>query len=172
MLPCVRSPSSWLPLLAALSALACSKGAGGIAKQPDGSYQLSCKGPLANCLKRAEQVCGDKGYTVLEGHNLREILGGETGQSQVRIETSDANVVCGSAPARAPIRLEREPAPLPPSEPAPSAAPPPPAPRACVPGATQACIGPAGCSGGQVCAADGARYEACDCGSPGASPKP
>jgi hypothetical protein len=34
-----------------------------------------------------------------------------------------------------------------------------------VPGATQACVGPGGCSGGQVCAADGGRFEACDCGA-------
>lgn len=156
--------------LFALSALGCSKGAGGVAKQPDGSYELSCKGPLSNCLKRAEQVCGDKGYTVLDGHHVREILGGETGQSQVRLDHSDANVVCGTAPARAPVRLQREPEPLPSTEATtPSAAPPP---RACVPGATQACVGPAGCSGGQVCAVDGSRFEACDCGSLNPAPKP
>jgi hypothetical protein len=55
------------------------------------------------------------------------------------------------------------------------AAPPPSAPAkpatpACVPGATQACVGPGGCSGGQACAADGLRFDACNCGSPTTSP--
>jgi len=37
--------------------------------------------------------------------------------------------------------------------------------RACVPGATQACVGPGGCQGGQVCADDGSKFLACDCGA-------
>ena len=32
-------------------------------------------------------------------------------------------------------------------------------------GSTMACVGPGGCSGGQVCLADGS-YGACDCGAP------
>jgi hypothetical protein len=156
-------------LLLALGAAACSRGGSGApAKQPDGSYQLSCKGPLSNCLRHAEHVCGDEGYAVTSAHDVRELLGHAAGQSQVPIERSDANIVCGSGPERAAIRLQREEAPTP--APAPATAPAPaataaPAP-ACVPGSTQACVGPAGCSGGQVCAADGARYEACDCGKP------
>src|SRR5262245_51437266 len=38
---------------------------------------------------------------------------------------------------------------------------------ACTPGQSIACVGPAGCAGGQVCKADGSGYEACDCGSGG-----
>lgn len=34
---------------------------------------------------------------------------------------------------------------------------------ACVPGQSVACIGPAGCEGGQVCRDDGAGFEACEC---------
>lgn len=36
---------------------------------------------------------------------------------------------------------------------------------ACTPGATQACVGPAGCKGGQFCTDDGARFSPCDCGT-------
>lgn len=48
----------------------------------------------------------------------------------------------------------------------PAAAPPaPPPPRtACVPGATQACVGPGGCKGGQACKDDGSGFKPCDCG--------
>jgi hypothetical protein len=35
----------------------------------------------------------------------------------------------------------------------------------CVAGMSIACVGPAGCQGGQICKADGTGYEACICGS-------
>jgi hypothetical protein len=38
-------------------------------------------------------------------------------------------------------------------------------PRACTPGVTQECVGPAGCKGGQFCVDDGSKYSKCDCGS-------
>ncbi len=37
--------------------------------------------------------------------------------------------------------------------------------RACVPGSSQACVGPGGCKGGQACADDGTKFLPCDCGS-------
>ncbi len=42
--------------------------------------------------------------------------------------------------------------------------------RACVPGATQACVGPGDCKGGQACKDDGSGWERCDCG-PAAQPE-
>lgn len=36
--------------------------------------------------------------------------------------------------------------------------------RACVPGASVACVGPGGCDGGQMCLPDGAGFSDCDCG--------
>ena len=38
--------------------------------------------------------------------------------------------------------------------------------RVCSPGASVACTGAGGCTGGQVCIADGSGYGACDCGGP------
>lgn len=47
-----------------------------------------------------------------------------------------------------------------------------PAPR-CVPGATQACVGAGGCSGGQACLKDGSGFGPCDCGpAPAAAAAP
>lgn len=139
-------------------------------RQADGGYSLSCKGPLSDCLRHAERLCRDKGYTVTEGRNIRDLAGHESGQSQVLIETSNATIYCGASHAtRAPIELKRE-TPLEPAAPiatAPTPAPAPPAPApapACVPGSSQACVGPAGCSGGQACKADGTGYEPCNCG--------
>jgi hypothetical protein len=163
-------------VLTALLAFGCSKGGGNGAKQPDGSYVFRCKGPLTDCLKQAERACGDDGYVVASARDVRELVGHESGQSQVAIQKSDATVFCGQqgAPARAFVELKRE-QPLTSDAPAPVPAPSPvPAPvkPVCTPGATQACVGPAGCSGGQVCSADGARFEACDCGKPEAPSPP
>jgi hypothetical protein len=51
--------------------------------------------------------------------------------------------------------------------------------RACVPGATQACLGPGACKGAQACREDGSGFAACDCGTaahtgpePGSAPAP
>ncbi len=41
--------------------------------------------------------------------------------------------------------------------------------QSCVPGATQACVGAGGCSGGQICNQAGNGFEACDCGLGGGS---
>ena len=150
----------WLSVFLLLAA--CSRATGSPARQADGGYSLSCKGPLSDCLHHAERVCRDAGYTVAEARDVREVLGGESGQSRVLIEKSDATIYCGTHAPRPPIELKREPEPAA----APPATPPPASKlAACVPGATQACIGPAGCSGGQACSADGTRFEPCNCGN-------
>ena len=160
------SRSLWLfPLFVTA---ACSHGTGAPSRLSDGGYSLACRGPLSDCLRHAERLCRDAGYTVTEARDVRELVGHEAGQSQVLIEKSDATVYCGQHAPRPPIELKREPeavvAAPPPSAPAKPATP------ACVPGATQACIGPGGCSGGQACAADGSRFDACNCGSPTTTP--
>ena len=156
-----------LSLLVLLLPLACSPATGRPVRHSDGGYSLSCKGPLSDCLHHAERLCKDEGYTVVEARDVRERLGHQSGQSTVLIQKSDASIYCGKHAPRVPIELKREPAPAPaaaPPAPAPAPAPPKPAP-VCVPGATQACTGPAGCSGGQACNADGTGYDACNCGS-------
>jgi hypothetical protein len=159
----MRLRAVWFLLL--LPSTACSHGSGKPVRQADGGYSLSCSGALSDCLHHAERLCGDEGYTVAEARDVRRMLGHEAGQSQLLIAKSNATVYCGTHAPRPPIELKREPPPAP--EPAPA-----PAPKAaaCVPGATQACIGPAGCTGGQACAADGTRYEPCNCGQAATPP--
>ncbi len=171
-------PRLLLTFLGACLSFACSRGTGAPARQGDGGYQISCKAPLTDCLLQAERTCKDDGYTVTVARDLREMLGSATGQSQVPVQKSDATFYCGklaTATERPMIELKRE-RPLegakPKEEPTatPSAPPPPPKP-ACVPGATQSCVGPGGCSGGQACADDGTHFYPCDCGNP-APPRP
>lgn len=157
---------TWLVLFALTAA--CSSGTGRPIRLGDGSYSLSCKGPLTNCLKHAERLCKDEGYTVSEGRDVQDRAGSASGQSQVVIQKSDATIHCGKQAARPPIELKRaEPLPAPAPAPPPPAAAPAPAPKPaalCVPGSTQACVGPAGCTGGQACNPDGSGYEPCNCG--------
>lgn len=157
----------WLALLALTAA--CSSATGRPVRLGDGSYSLSCKGPLTNCLKHAERLCKDEGYSVSEARDVQDRAGSASGQSQVVIQKSDATIHCGTQAARPPIELKRsEPLAAPAPAPPPTAAAPAPAPRPaalCVPGSTQACVGPAGCTGGQACKADGSGYEPCNCGS-------
>ena len=41
--------------------------------------------------------------------------------------------------------------------------------RACIPGATQACLGPGACQGAQACREDASGFLPCDCGTSGPS---
>ncbi|GMV16932.1 MAG: hypothetical protein AMXMBFR56_51560 [Polyangiaceae bacterium] len=52
----------------------------------------------------------------------------------------------------------------PPARNPPSEAPHRPSAQACVPGATQECVGPGGCRGGQSCVPAGSGFSPCDCG--------
>lgn len=150
-------------VLGSFASLSCARASGHSARHSDGSYDLTCKGYLVDCLKQAERLCREQGYTVESGHELRQKLGHQAGQSQVAVVRSEATIVCGNvANERPPIKLERPQ----PATPPPVAAPAP----ACVPGATQACVGPGGCSGGQACASDGARFEPCVCAAPNTMP--
>jgi hypothetical protein len=149
-------------------------------RQDDGGYSLVCNGALSRCLERAEKICHDKGgYTVTAASDNQELLGHESGESQVEIRKSEATVYCGKvapAPAneRSFIELKRDPSStglVKPSTSIDSTTTTTSTTRACVPGATQSCVGPGGCAGGQTCASDGARFDSCDCG-PATSPAP
>src|SRR5512134_381174 len=84
----------WLGLVL----LACSSGSGKPTRLPDGGYRLSCRGPLSDCLKGADKICREQGYTIGSGRDARELLGHEQGQSQVEVRKSEATIYCGNAP--------------------------------------------------------------------------
>jgi len=143
--------------------VACSGGMRPAVSLAGGGYRLTCGGPLARCIERAEKLCrGQGGYWVASAFDSQKVVGHEMGQSQVEVRRSEATIYCGTAPAqeRPPIQLKRA-AP----EPAATSSMASPA-RACVPGATQACVGKAGCAGGQACSTNGSHFEPCDCGGP------
>ncbi|HEV8548559.1 MAG TPA: hypothetical protein VGQ57_06015 [Polyangiaceae bacterium] len=159
----------------ALGAAACTHQDVEIHALPDGTKQLSCMHTLPQCLSHVDDVCKGNSYEILYAIDTQKIYGSDN-ESQVESRTSSAVVHClgphqkrmtdGVASAGAPASLPAI-APLAPNAAPPSVAA---AARACVPGATQSCVGAGACAGGQACLADGSGFGPCDCGAPKASP--
>jgi hypothetical protein len=125
----------------------------------DGIYHLKCKTTLQVCLHQAEVLCHEERYAVLRAFDLHEYAGDSVQPTESR--SSEAFVRCGARGSWGDENKALMASPLlaPPS--APPAAPPA---RLCTPGASQACVGAAGCKGGQACAPDGNALGPCDCG--------
>jgi hypothetical protein len=119
----------------------------------DGRYELECKNSLRECLAHAEAGCGSSGYQVLGATEVRRRVGVPPVESDYT--ESRALFMCGGD-----AKLDTHVAtPSAPTESAPIS-------NTCLPGASNACAGPGGCSGGQVCLADGRSLGTCDCGAP------
>jgi hypothetical protein len=142
-------------------------------------YRIVCRDSTRLCERRAKEECGGE-YTTLHSESSRpeqeEVKDSDmssTGPSEGYVGwRAELVIVCGRLlPA---VRLERgEPtsaeaivsAPPPGVSAASASAAEPVSPRVCVPGVTQACLGPGACSGAQACLADGSGFGVCDCGS-------
>lgn len=153
-----------LAVLLAVALSACTGNRVVTERRPDGIFHLKCKMSLQQCLDQAEILCNHQRFAVLRAFDDH----GWKGVSLYTLETrdSEAYVRCTQTASWGPENTDLMKAPLCPEAEAPkSPAPAPAAPaRACTPGATQACVGPAGCKGGQACTPDGAAYGPCDCG--------
>lgn len=140
----------------------CATASVSVQPRADGTKHLRCKTSLPGCLDEAERLCQGRHYVVLRAVDEHDHRGGP--ELNLDVRTSEAIVRCGPAiswPAgQDPMALPTETAPVAPA-PTPVA---PPAARACVPGVTQPCTGPAACSGGQACLADASGFGPCDCG--------
>ena len=154
----VLRPFAWLCLFAALG---CSRAGVSTTKLPDGTRELRCDLPLWKCLLHVDDHCKGASYEVLHASDEQLVFGSQA--SAVEGRRSHAVLRC-LKPGQ---KLADDPVPaLPPPPPSP-AAPPAASPpvRSCVPGTTQACVGPGACSGGQACLGDGSGFGACDCGT-------
>lgn len=155
------------PLLLSILWLAfCGCGGARARSVGDDTWRLECKSSMAACASRAEDVCSDKGFVVLSGRSSRELYGPEG--EQVGADRAELLIRCGgeeekssSLPAQEPgWALKRKAGAGAPVASANRGA----AKQACVPGATQRCVGPGACEGGQICSADGLSFGPCDCG--------
>ncbi len=135
-----------------------------------GKFRLSCKGALPTCLAGADHLCRDNSYEVVRAQDDRKRFGGE-GSSVVETRNSVATVRCMPKDAKLPEFDDTEPEArptdsfkLPPRrsddrvDPALVDEAKPAAVTACVPGATQTCVGSGACKGGQSCLADGKAF--------------
>jgi hypothetical protein len=159
-----------LALSLALGASACATSQA-VERRGDGTLRAECRFALHDCLQRLvadDWNCSRWGYDVVYAIERRHQLG-NVDVPDVKV-TSEAIVRCRQAvPAFG----------ADPNQPAPPAAGSPPrapaatgAPR-CVPGASAACSTPAGCTGAQVCAPDGASFGPCECApAPSGLPAP
>ncbi len=127
----------------------------------EGVYHLTCRTTLQVCLNQVESLCHLERYVVLRAFDLHDYAGDSTQPTETR--QSEAFVRCG---ARGTWGEENKALLASPLGAAQSSATPvaPSAPR-CTPGASQGCVGVAGCKGGQACVADGSAFGPCDCGS-------
>ncbi len=163
-----------------MASLSCSPSSQAFRLNPEVTpehYRLTCRKAFRHCERKAKEVCEGRYITLQRLSNVPEQRPVEesdlssTGPSHGRVNFQGEMVVeCGDG--LAPLPLQRE-----------SASPQPGESRAessdepartqellCVPGSTQACLGPGACSGAQACRPDGRGYEPCDCGSGGPTP--
>lgn len=140
-----------------------------VTRREDGLYHLKCSETLQSCLGEAANLCKQTSFVVLRGYDERDYKG----RSDVpeAIPASEALIACG--PRRGwgeleKVRLEPLAKACAKGEPGPTAAAAPV--NACTPGASQACVGPGGCKGGQACLPDGSALGPCDCAAAAPSP--
>ncbi|HEY3497480.1 MAG TPA: hypothetical protein VGK73_22440 [Polyangiaceae bacterium] len=171
----IRKVPKGFACLVFVCALGCSRSALKVQKFADGTRELTCDYPLWKCIAQVDDYCKGASFEVLYALDDQHRYGAP-GQ-EVESRTSRAVVHClglhdGPAlPAGTPLAPASalQPVRLPPPSRPPAPAPRPAPPRACVAGATQVCVGPGACSGGQSCLPDGSGFGACDCGAPKAS---
>jgi hypothetical protein len=133
--------------------IACASTRNSLRPLEGGRYQLECKTSLRECLAQAETRCDISGYQVVRATEAKRRVGVPPVQSEYT--ESRAIFVCGGTD----VKLDQTPAPAVPTTPPPTSAD-----TRCFPGASQACVGPAGCSGGQTCLPGGHALSPCDCG--------
>lgn len=140
--------------------LGCAKA--NVTTMPSGDHRIVCERGMKLCISRAEKICGDDGYMIVSGTTKKHLLGGSSSSYREMAESAELVVSCGDE-APEPKADEVKYVPLPPRTDEPVRS------QACVPGATQVCVGAGACQGGQICAADGSAFGACDCGPAPAS---
>lgn len=137
-------------------------------RRADGIFHLRCKTALPRCLDEAEVLCDHQRYVVLRAFDEHDYKGRDLFPHETR--DSQAFIRCGIRGAWGSENAKLRADPLGPGGETPPAATPPAAlapaapARVCTPGASQACVGKGGCSGGQACLTDGMAFGPCDCG--------
>jgi len=144
----------------------------GTRAMPDGTLEIECESDVSYCVRHAESFCGNKPLEVLDATSREGPQGDARHADGSRITI--VRFVCGRNEAiNFHLHKKHPEIPAPPEA---SATPQPTTPApVCAAGATQECIGPGACAGGQSCLPDGSGWGACDCGTatpPTPAPEP
>jgi hypothetical protein len=156
----------------AATSLGCSKPPVVPERLADGRFSFKCDSELWVCLSHVKELCRGGPYAVDGAWDQAT----NVGVDQTRVEThrSQAIVRClhrGQDPRRLfarpddPKPVEHGPVGTPAKAASVATTTTVTTARPCVPGTTQACVGPAACAGGQACLPDGSGFGQCDCGS-------
>jgi hypothetical protein len=119
---------------------------------PDGSWQMTCRAPMDECIRELENTCRSKRYRILGATSELKLRDAPPYEKEYR--TSKLSFICSS---------DNEVPPAPAANSLPEAG----DGRTCGAGDTRACVGPGGCAGGQTCRPDGVGFGTCDCGLAG-----
>jgi hypothetical protein len=154
-------------------------------------YQIDCRTKVESCRDKAAEVCAGP-YEVIEStgapiepprvdtapgprstgpqYQHPDWAGRLVVACRSTSENSELEAHEGLRRSEGPAPVTAAPAPVtaPPAAAAPQLAPN----QICVPGVTQACLGPGACRGAQACLADGRGYGVCDCGTAAPSAPP
>ncbi len=127
----------------------------------DGSRSFECELPMDQCVRLAQDSCRYQRFRILSGSSetrVRDALPYERTYHTTRLWLRCTND--GGEPLLLGEQRQAEPAAA--------------RGRVCAIGDTRACVGSAGCAGGQSCLADGSGFGACDCGpaAPSVAPEP
>jgi hypothetical protein len=130
----------------------------------DGSLQIQCDLAMDECVRRAQDLCNNQRFRILEGTSETRLMDAPPFERAYR--TSRLHLKCTNDGAEPLLSFDRQAA----ASASASAQPLAPTP-ACTVGETRACVGPGACQGGQSCLADRSGFGACDCG-PAVAPTP
>jgi len=154
-------PRLWL--LGVIGLVACSGPEFKQQRLQDGSLQIQCDLAMDECMRRAQDLCNNQRFRILEGTSETRIYDAPPFERASR--TSRLHLKCTNDGAEPLLSFDRSPAASASAQPlAPTSA--------CTPGETRACVGPGACQGGQSCLPNRSGFGACDCGPAPAAPAP
>lgn len=127
----------------------------------DGSFAVTCRLPMAECLRRVEDRCPLQRFRIIQGVSATHLRDAPPFERAYHV--SQLQVVCtGDDRESLPPIADK-------AAGSPAVAP---ASHGCSRGETRECVGPGACKGGQACLPDQSGFGDCDCGSTRAAPAP
>jgi hypothetical protein len=62
---------------------------------PGDGYAIRCEKGMAQCVRRADTLCKEAGYTIVSGRELSKLLGGQTSAYRKLVNEGELQIYCG-----------------------------------------------------------------------------